>query len=67
MDVNVRSFPRTYEIDTNDFDNELNALLDRLLDSRVARNKSQPADLKGISASFCKGVLSLEISKKAIA
>jgi HSP20 family molecular chaperone IbpA len=149
MNVNVRSFPKVYEIGPNDFDNELNALLDRLLATRVERNESQPsvsgmqtanayfvdiklpgaskedvevrfengnltiqsvpdearygterkagvlfsasgrkiadlrnstkpdfkkiyrlpidADPKGISASFCKGVLSLEISRKAIA
>ena len=147
--MNVRSFPRVYEIDPNDFENDLNVLLDRLLTTRVERNESQPsvsgmqtakayfvdiklpgaskedvevrfkdgnltiqsvpdearnktekragvlfsassgknadlrytkitpfkkiyslpidADPKGISASFCKGVLSLEISRKAIA
>ena len=149
MNVNVRSIPKVYEIDSNNFDNELNALLDRLLTTRVERNESQPsvsgmqtanayfldiklpnaskedvevrfedgnltiqsvpeeagdgtkkrngvlfstsggksadlrksketpfkkiyrlpidADPKGISALFCKGVLSLEISRKAIA
>jgi len=149
MDVNVRSFPKVYEINPNDFENELNTLLDRLLDTRVEKNENQPsvsgmqtanayyvdiklpgaskedvevnfkdgnltiesvpdeardgtekragilfsasggrnaglrkakktsfkkiyrlpidADPKGITATFCKGVLSLEISRKAIA
>jgi len=149
MNMNVRSFPKVFEIDTDNFENELNVLLDRLLSTRVERNDSQPsvsgmqtakayfvdiklpgaskedvevrfedgnltiqslaaeardgiekragvlfstgggknaelrntkitpfkkiyrlpidADPKRISASFCKGVLSLEISRKAIA
>jgi HSP20 family molecular chaperone IbpA len=149
MDLNVRSFPKVFEIDPNDFENDLNALLDRLLTTRVEKNETQPsvsgmqtakayfvdiklpgaskedvevcfkdgnltiqslpdeardgtekragvlfsasgeknaglrksektafkkiyrlptdADPKGISASFCRGVLSLEISRKAIA
>jgi len=149
MNVNVRSFPKVFELDPNDFENDLNALLDRLLTTRVDRNESQPsvsgmqtanayfvdiklpgaskedvevqlkdgnltiesvpdetrdgtkkrtgvlfsaisgksanpqnlaitpfkkiyrlpidADPKGISATFCKGVLSLEINRKAIA
>jgi HSP20 family protein len=149
MNVNVRSMPKVYEIDSNDFDNELNALLDRLLTITAEKNDSQPmvsgiqtanayfvdvklpgtnkedvevnfedgnltiqsvaeetgdetenrtgvlfskssgktadlrkskkpsfrkiyrlpldADPRGISASFCNGILSLEISKKAIA
>ena len=149
MNVNMRSFPRVYEIDPNDFENDLNTLLDRLLTTRVEGNESQPsvsgmqtanayfvdiklpgaskedvevhlrdgnltiqsvsdeamdrtkkksgvlfstssgknvnpqnskitpfkkiyrlpmdADPRGISASFCRGVLSLEISRKAIA
>ena len=147
--MNVRSFPKVFEINSDNFDNELNTLLDRLLTPKAEKNDSQPsvsgiqtanayfvditlpgtgkkdvevhfedgnltiqsvpdearngtekragvlfltsgrkiADLRnsktppfrkiyrlpkdadpcGISASFCKGILSLEISKKAIA
>jgi ribosomal protein L29 len=43
MDVNVRSFPKVYEIDKNDFENELNALLDRLLAIRVKKNETKPS------------------------
>jgi len=149
MDLNVCSFPKVYAIDPNDFENDLNTLLDRLLTAKVDKNESQPsvsgmqtanayfvdiklpgaskedvevhlkngnltiqsvpdeardvnkkragilfsasggentnpqdskitpfkkiyrlpidADPKGILATFCKGVLSLEISRKAIA
>jgi len=149
MNENVSYFPKVFELDPNDFENELNALLDRLLSTKVEQNESQPsvsgmqtanayfvdiklpgaskedvevsfkdgnltiqsvpdeargvtekragvlfstssgknadlrkpdkasfkkiyslpidADPRGISATFCKGVLSLEISKKAIA
>jgi hypothetical protein len=41
MDENVRFLPIVYEIDKNDFENELNALLDKLLATRVERNESQ--------------------------
>jgi HSP20 family protein len=43
MNVNVSSYPRVYEIDANNFDSELDALLDRLLGPRVERNDSQPS------------------------
>jgi HSP20 family molecular chaperone IbpA len=42
MNVNVSSYPRVYEIDANNFDSELDALLDRLLGPKVEKNDSQP-------------------------
>ena len=43
MNVNVRTFPRVFEINTDNFNNELNALLDSLLATRVEKNDSQPS------------------------
>jgi len=41
MNVNMRPYPGVFEIDSNNFDNELNSLLERLLATRVEKNDSQ--------------------------
>jgi HSP20 family molecular chaperone IbpA len=43
MSLNVRSYPKVYEIDANNFDNELDVVLDKLLGPKVEKNECQPS------------------------
>jgi len=42
MSVKVRPYPRVYEIDASNFDDELEVLLDKLLGTKVEKNCDKP-------------------------